>query len=98
MTRVKSVSSPLLLLAFLAISMALAVPIIPLAEVTIVTGAGFVVYNTDEVRLFFLCERAVAWRGMECYLKPLVGRSTSVGRRRSGGDVHSQARRFLGFV
>lgn len=33
---------------------------------------------------------------MESYLNPLVGRSTSVGRRRSGGDVHSQARRFLG--
>lgn len=44
--------------------MALAVPIIPLAEVTVVTGAGFIVFNTDEVRLLFLCDCAVAGRGV----------------------------------
>ena len=49
MSRVKSVSSPLLLLVFLIVSMALAAPIIELAEETIVTAAGFYVRSTDEV-------------------------------------------------
>lgn len=48
-TAVKSVSSPPLLLMLLTISMAFAAPIIDLAEITLVSGTGFFVSNTDEV-------------------------------------------------
>lgn len=66
MSRVKSVSSPPLLLVFLAISMALAAPIIPLAEIILVTAAGFFVLNSNEVWMGFFgfapC-RGVSLRG-----------------------------------
>lgn len=52
MTRVKSVSSPPLLLVFLVISMALAAPIIPLAETVLITGTVFIVFNSNVVWMF----------------------------------------------
>eukprot|EP00752_Nemacystus_decipiens_P002662 g2490.t1 len=48
MSRVKSVSSPPLLLGFLAISMALAAPIIPLAESILTSRSGFFVLNSTK--------------------------------------------------
>lgn len=75
LSRVRSVSSPRLLLVFLAISMGLAAPIIPLAETTVVSGAGFLVINSsDEVwRKHFYCVCAAPpWRGMAYHLSLLA--------------------------
>ena len=49
MSRVKSVSSPSLLLAFLIISMGLAAPIIPLAAAVAFSGSAFHVLKASEV-------------------------------------------------
>ena len=54
MSRVRSVSSPLLLLVFLVISMGLAAPIIPLAESVLTTASGFFVLNSSKVRVLAL--------------------------------------------
>lgn len=54
MSRVKSVSSPPLLLMFLAISMALAAPMIPLGELVLVSGTAFYMISTDEVWAYIL--------------------------------------------
>lgn len=57
---VKSASSSRLLLVFLAVSLAFAVPVIPLTESVFISATGFHVYNSDEVWV----ERfPAAWRG-----------------------------------
>lgn len=65
MTRVKSVSSPPLLLMFLVISMALAVPLLALAERTLVSGTSFYVLNDDVVWVHSSCIMpclSMSWR------------------------------------
>eukprot|EP00752_Nemacystus_decipiens_P002690 g2512.t1 len=47
MSRVKSVSTPSLLLVFLVISMGLAAPVIALGDKTLISGTGFYVINND---------------------------------------------------
>ena len=49
MSRVKSVSSPPLLLVFVGISMALAAPIIPLSETIFISASGFHVLSFNKV-------------------------------------------------
>ena len=50
MTRVKSVSSPPLLLALLVIAMVLAIPIIPWADTIVISGTGLFVFGATQVR------------------------------------------------
>lgn len=59
-----SVSSPRLLLVSLAISMAAAVPIIPVSEITLVSATGFYMINTEEVWMHvhtYIASPVAAW-------------------------------------
>lgn len=73
MSRVKSVSTPSLLLVFLVISMGLAAPVVALGERTLVSGTGFYVVNNDEVSEVPLClYGGAAFVVMACHLNLLV--------------------------
>lgn len=52
-SRVRSLSSPLLIALFLAISTSAAAAVIPFLETAVVHGTGFVFVNADEVNCVF---------------------------------------------
>ena len=86
MSRVQSASSPPLLLAFMFISMALAIPIIPLAETVLISGTGFFVLGANQV--WKSCYEVLGSSGLKKLLVKAVAMTREGTRRFLGVGVH----------